>query len=192
MDAFTALVLCCIAAEFARLPYFSAYGPPELISHRNIAHGVLLRYPPLPPPRPPHTRRGVTDDQQLTASAWFWFVVVGAPVATSLGGVAAVWRMKRRRHRLQLRAEVAVVEHVHDCDDMPPRGDTCSGYVGEGDEHELTIHSTKPPSTPVLDYVGTPPSVHLHTPKSPGSRRRVAPMVFVERESPALNAAPRE
>ena len=191
MDAFTAQLLCCIAAEFARLPYFSPYGPPELIGHRNIANGVLLRYPPLPPPHPPNAQRGrVTDDKQLTASAWFWFVAVGAPVATSLGGVAAVWRMKRRRDQLRLRAEVTVVEHAHE--DTPPGGDSCSGYIGEGDDHELTIYSTKPPSTPVVDYVNIPPSVLAHTPKSPGSRRRVAPLVLAERESPAPNAAPRE
>jgi hypothetical protein len=90
-------------------------------------------------------------------------------VATAAGGVAAVWRMKRRRTLLRLLR----------ADPEPGEEKGEESYIGERDEHELTIDSPaggRPPHS--LDYIGTPPSVRA--PKSPASRRRVVPLVEEE------------
>jgi hypothetical protein len=78
MDAFTMRLSFCIVDEFARLPFFDPFGPPELVSRKNSANGVVLRYPPLPPPSPRDQPARAHHERRmgLTTSAWFWFLAV--------------------------------------------------------------------------------------------------------------------
>lgn len=95
-EAFGEELDCCLVNAFARIPFFTPFGTPQLLS-RNLTVLGVLRAPPLNPAPPPLP--GVSEDDPITAEAWFWVAIIGGPFLTACLVVAGLTWARHKREK---------------------------------------------------------------------------------------------